>query len=57
MENIIKIDDAIYELAQATATLGFIQTAFSERHSCVNMEDASKAMYMLHWKRAEVLKR
>lgn len=53
----IELEDAFFELEQTTATLGFIQTAFAEGASCINMKDASSAIFMLYRKQNEVLQK
>lgn len=57
MEEIIKMEDSIYELDQTTATLGFIQTAFAEGESSINMKEAGDALYLLYLRQGEALKR
>lgn len=55
MGDVSKMEDALYELEQTIATLGFVQTAFAEGSSCINMKEASDAIYMLYNKQSEVL--
>lgn len=55
MNNMLKIEEAFRELEQTTALLGFIQTAFAEGCSCINMEEASNAIFMLYRKQEEAL--
>lgn len=39
-------EDALYELEQTTATLGFIQTAFAEGDSLIEAGESSAAIYI-----------
>ena len=47
MSSKIDFEDALYELEQTTATLGFIQTAFAEGDSLIDDSESSAAIYML----------
>lgn len=50
-------EDALYELEQTTATLGFIQTAFAEGDSLIGAGESSAAIYMLYTKQNNIVKR
>lgn len=41
-------EDALYELEQTTATLGFIQTAFAEVDSLIEAGESSAAIYICY---------
>lgn len=56
MIKISEMEEMFYELEQTTATLGFMQTAFAEGGSCINMKEASDALYMLYRKQDDTLK-
>ncbi len=51
----IDFEDALYELEQTTATLGFIQTAFAEGDSHISDDESSLAIYMLYRKQNNIL--
>nr|DAN01393.1 MAG TPA: hypothetical protein [Caudoviricetes sp.] len=53
----IDFEDALYELEQTTATLGFIQTAFAEGDSLIDDSESSAAIYMLYTKQNNIVKR
>lgn len=53
----IDFEDALYELEQTTATLGFIQTAFAEGDSLIDNSESSAAIYMLYTKQNNIVKR
>lgn len=55
MSELLKISDAVFEIEQTTAALGFIQTAFSESTSSINMEEAANALYLLYLKQQKAL--
>lgn len=50
-------EDALYELEQTTAILGFIQTAYAEGHSLIEAGESSAAIYMLYTKQNNIVKR
>lgn len=50
-------ENALYELEQTTATLGFIQTAFAEGGSHIPDDDSAASIYMLWSKQNEIIKR
>lgn len=56
MVKVSEMEEMLYELEQTTATLGFVQTAFAEGSSCINMKEASDALYMLYRKQDDTLK-
>ena len=53
----IDFEDALYELEQTTATLGFIQTAFAESDSLIDDSESSAAIYMLYTKQNNIVKK
>lgn len=53
----IDFENALYELEQTTATLGFIQTAFAEGGSLIEASESSAAIYMLYSKQNNIVKR
>lgn len=53
----IDFEDALYELEQTTATLGFIQTAFAEGDSLIDGDESSAAIYMLYRKQNDILQK
>lgn len=53
----IDFENALYELEQTTATLGFIQTAFTEGDSLIEASESSAAIYMLYSKQNNIVKR
>lgn len=53
----IDFEDALYELEQTTATLGFIQMAFAEGDSLIDDSESSAAIYMLYTKQNNIVKR
>ncbi len=53
----IDFEDALYELEQTTATLGFIQTAFAEGDSLISGDESSAAIYMLYTKQNNIVRR
>lgn len=53
----IDFEDALYELEQTTATLGFIQTTFAEGDSLIDDSESSAAIYMLYTKQNNIVKR
>lgn len=53
----IDFEDALYELKQTTATLGFIQAAFAEGDSLIDDSESSAAIYMLYTKQNNIVKR
>ena len=57
MEAKIDFENALYELEQTTATLGFIQTAFAEGHSLIDGDESSAAIHMLYTKQNNIVKR
>ena len=57
MSSKIDFEDALYELEQTTATLGFIQTAFAEGDSLIDDSESSAAIYMLYTKQNNIVKR
>lgn len=56
MVKIQELEEVVHELEQTTAILGFIQTAFAEGDSCINMEEAADAIYMLYNKQSDTIK-
>nr|DAL18518.1 MAG TPA_asm: hypothetical protein [Caudoviricetes sp.] len=53
----IDFENALYELEQTTATLGFIQTAFAEGDSLIEASESPAAIYMLYSKQNNIVKR
>ncbi len=53
----VDFEDALYELEQTTATLGFIQTAFAESDTLIESDESSAAIYMLYSKQNNIVKR
>lgn len=44
----IDFENALYELEQTTATLGFVQTAFAEGESLIDNDESAATIYMLY---------
>lgn len=51
----IDFENALYELEQTTATLGFIQTAFAEGDSLIEASESSAAIYMLYSRQRSIV--
>lgn len=53
----VKIDfeNALYELEQTTATLGFVQTAFAEGESLIDNDESAAAIYMLYSRQRSIV--
>lgn len=53
----IDFEDALYELEQTTATLGFIQTAFAEGDSLIDDSESSAAIIYVIYKTEQYSKK
>lgn len=51
----IDFENALYELEQTTATLGFVQTAFAEGESLIDNEESAAAIYMLYSRQRSIV--
>lgn len=56
MAKIQELEEVVHELEQTTAILGFIQAVFADGDSCINMEEAADAIYMLYNKQSDTIK-
>mgnify|MGYP001163068052 FL=1 len=43
----IGFENALYELEQTTATLGFVQTAFAEGESLIDNDESAATIYVI----------
>ena len=50
-----ELEDALYELEEATATLGFLWTAFAEGDSIVDSDELAAVVCMLYKKQRSIL--
>ena len=57
MSDKLTFEDAVYELEQTTALLGFIQTAIEKEDSCVDNDEAAAAIYMLYIQQNNLIKK
>jgi len=53
----LTFEDAVYELEQTTAMLGFIQTAIEKDDSSVDNDEAAAAIYMLYIQQNNLIKK
>lgn len=44
----IDFENALYELEQTTATLGFVQTAFAEGESLIDNDESAATIYICY---------
>ena len=51
----IDFENALYELEQTTATLGFVQTAFAEGESLIDNDESAAAIYMLYSRQRSIV--
>lgn len=51
----IDFENALYELEQTTATLGFVQTAFAEGESLIDNDESAATIYMLHSRQRSIV--
>ncbi len=57
MSDKLTFEDAVYELEQTTALLGFIQTAIEKEDSSVDNDEAAAAIYMLYIQQNNLIKK
>lgn len=57
MSEKLTFEDAVYELEQTTALLGFIQTAIEKEDSSVDNDEAAAAIYMLYIQQNNLIKK
>lgn len=57
MTDKLTFEDAVYELEQTTAILGFIQTAIEKDDSSVDNDEAAAAIYMLYIQQNNLIKK
>lgn len=57
MTDKLTFEDAVYELEQTTAMLGFIQTAIEKDDSSVDNDEAAAAIYMLYIQQNNLIKK
>ena len=55
MSSKIDFENALYELEQTTATLGFVQTAFAEGESLIDNDESAAAIYMLYSRQRSIV--
>ena len=51
----IDFENALYELEQTTATLGFVQTAFAEGESLIDNAESAATIYMLYSRQRSIV--
>ena len=51
----IDFENALYELEQTTATLGFVQTAFAEGESLIGNDESAATIYMLYSRQRSIV--
>lgn len=51
----IDFENALYELEQTTATLGFVQTAFAEGESLIDNDESAANIYMLYSRQRSIV--
>ena len=51
----IDFENALYELEQTTATLGFVQTAFAEGESLIDNDESAATIYKLYSRQRSIV--
>ena len=51
----IDFENALYELEQTTATLGFVQTAFAEGEYLIDNDESAATIYMLYSRQRSIV--
>lgn len=51
----IDFENALYELEQTTATLGFVQTAFAEGEPLIDNDESAATIYMLYSRQRSIV--
>lgn len=51
----IDFENALYELEQTTATLGFVQIAFAEGESLIDNDESAATIYMLYSRQRSIV--
>ena len=51
----IDFENALYELEQTTATLGFVQTAFADGEPLIDNDESAATIYMLYSRQRSIV--